>query len=176
MEILDHELPTATPGYGAGPVEEIGERAELRREVDRLEAEVASERERRLRALADFDNFRRRVRRERAEAERAELRALLLELLEVMDDFDRARSHLGDSQDAVADGLRLIRQRLDRVLRSNGVEAFESAGSPFDPEVHEAMGTVEGEGHEPGVVAAELRRGYLWNGRLLRPSRVLVAR
>ena len=146
------------------------------REVGRLERELAAEREAHLRTLADFDNYRRRVRRESAAAGREGRRELLLALLGVMDDFDRALAHAEEAPVAFADGLRLVRRRLDEVLRSNGVTLLESVGRPFDPNLHEAVSVVEGDGQESGVVHAEERRGYLWDGELLRPSRVTVVK
>lgn len=148
----------------------------LELEVERLREELASEREQSLRTLADFDNYRRRVRRERATLEHSGKKELLLALLEVADDFDRALAHVGDTTGAVADGLRLIHQRLNIVLRSNGVTAFESEGHAFNPTVHEAMSTVESDEHESDTVYSEERRGYLWNDELLRPARVVVVR
>jgi molecular chaperone GrpE len=145
-------------------------------EVMRLEEELASERERYLRTLADFDNYRRRVRQERASAAAAGRRELLLALLDVMDDFDRALLHVSEAPDAVADGLRLINRRLNLVLESNGVTPFESEGRQFDPTMHEAISVVESDEHESGTVYEEERRGYLWDGELLRPARVIVVR
>jgi molecular chaperone GrpE len=145
-------------------------------EVERLEAELASEREGHLRALADFDNYRRRARLEIAGAERAGRRDLLLGLLDVMDDFDRAVRHVADAPGAVADGLGLIHQRLRRLLESNGVTRCESLGEWFDPLLHEAIGVVEREGATSGVVCEEERPGYRWDGELLRPARVIVAK
>lgn len=145
-------------------------------EAERLEAELALERERHLRTLADFDNYRRRARLERAGAERAGKRDLLLGLLDVLDDFDRAVLHVGDAAGPVADGLRLIHQRLRRLLESDGVTPFGGRGEQFDPEIHEAMSVVESDGAEPGVVHEVDRRGYLWDGELLRPARVIVVR
>ena len=143
-------------------------------EVAQLEEELASERERGLRMLAEFDNYRRRTRQERALAEQNGKREVLLALLDVMDDFDRALLHVGEAPDAVADGLRLIRQRFSDVLHSNGVTPFDSEGKPFDPTVHEAMTVIDSDGEESGTVYTEHRRGYFINGDLLRPARVAV--
>jgi molecular chaperone GrpE len=149
---------------------------QLQLEVEQLREELASERELSLRTIADFDNYRRRVRRERAEADYSGQKALLLALLEVADDFDRALAHVGDTSDAVVEGLRLIHRRLDGVLRSNGVTPFESEEHTFDPTVHEATSTVEDGSLGPGTVHSVERRGYRWNGELLRPARVIVVR
>ena len=91
-----------------------------------------------------------------------------------MDDFDRALLHLGEAPDVVADGLRLIRQRFNEVLYSNGVTPFDSEGETFDPTIHEAMTVIDSDGEESGTVYTEHRRGYLINGELLRPARVSV--
>ena len=142
--------------------------------IEQLKQELDAERERGLRLLAEFDNYRRRTRQERAVAEQEGKRELLLALLEVMDDFDRALLHAGETSDAVANGLRLMHQRFNDVLHSNGVRSFESEGKPFDPTVHEAMTVIDGEDQDSGTVYAEYRRGYLINDELLRPARVAV--
>ena len=146
-------------------------------EIARLEKQLAEEREQNLRTLAEFDNYRRRTRQELAVAQQAGKREVLLAFLDVMDDFDRALLHLGEASDAVVAGLRLIRQRFNDVLISNGVTAFDSEGQSFDPMIHEAMSVIDAdEGRESGTVYAEERRGYLMNGELLRPARVVVLR
>ena len=92
-----------------------------------------------------------------------------------MDDFDRALLQIDSQSDSVGKGLRLIRDRFNEVLRSNGVTAFESRGQPFDPMVHEAMSVIETDDEQASdVVYAEEQRGYLMNGELLRPARVSV--
>jgi len=101
-------------------------------------------------------------------------REILLALLDVMDDFDRALLHVGTAPDAVADGLKLIRQRFSDVLHSNGVRPFDSEGQMFDPTIHEAMTMIDGDDGQSGPVYAEARRGYFMNGKLLRPALVAV--
>src|ERR1051325_12033825 len=100
--------------------------------IVRLEEELTNERERHLRLLAEFDNYRRRTKEERALAEETGKHEVLLALLDVMDDFDRALLHIGERMDAVAGGLRLIHQRLKNVLETHGVRPFESEGEVFD--------------------------------------------
>lgn len=145
-------------------------------EVERLREELAQERERGLRTLAEFDNYRRRTRQERARAEEDGQREILLALLEVLDDFERALGHVGKASDPVAEGLRMIHRRFDSLLQANGVTSFDSKGLPFDPTTHEALSVVETDRGESGAVYEEVRRGYLRNGELLRPARVIVVR
>lgn len=176
MEFVDYEPEIISTNEVPHGEDDAGEWFRLEDEIARLEREVAHERERHLRTAAEFDNYRRRARREISEAGQEGRRELLLSLLEVMDDFDRAEEHLEEANDAVAEGLRLIRQRLSNLLESYGVTPFKSVGEKFDPEIHEGMSMVDGDGREPGTVYQEYLRGYLWNGRLLRPARVTVVR
>jgi len=174
MQNLKHIEETRLSDNGLYEITEVERQDSLEPEAVRLKEELASERERGLRLLAEFDNYRRRTREEQALAEQNGKREVLLALLDVMDDFDRALLHLGEAPDAVADGLRLIRQRFSDVLHSNGVTPFDSEGKPFDPTVHEAMTVIDSDGEESGTVYTEHRRGYFINGELLRPARVAV--
>ena len=174
MQNLAHIQETELTDTKLYEVIEGGRSEESNPEIVRLTEELAAERERGLLLLAEFDNYRRRTRQEQALAEQNGKREVLLALLEVMDDFDRALLHVGETSDAVADGLRLIRQRFSDVLHSHGVIPFDSEGEPFDPTVHEAMTVIDSDGEESGTVYTEHRRGYFINGELLRPARVAV--
>jgi molecular chaperone GrpE len=174
MESLQYIQETTLSDNGLYEVIEMERTGELDPEIIRLKEELDTERERSLRMLAEFDNYRRRTRQEHALAEQNGKREVLLALLDVMDDFDRALLHVSDARDEVANGVRLIRQRFSDVLHSNGVTAFDSEGTPFDPTVHEAITMIDGDGDGSGTVYAEERRGYLTNGELLRPARVAV--
>ena len=174
MQSPKHIQETRLSDNGLYEVSESKRQDSLEPEALRLNEELASERERGLRLLAEFENYRRRTRQEQTLAEQNGKREVLLALLEVMDDFDRALLHVGESPDAVADGLRLIHQRFGDVLHANGVTPFDSEGEPFDPNVHEALTVIDSEGEQSGTVYTEHRRGYLINGELLRPARVAV--
>lgn len=151
-------------------------------EIKGIQGELERERELRIRALADFDNYRKRIERERGAAERFGKRAVILALLEVMDDFDRALEHIEQSPDAVVEGLRAIHKRLAEALKAQGVTPIESVGQQFDPRRHEAVSAIEasagksGSRLEPGAVLDEARRGYLWDGEVLRPALVHVVK
>ena len=174
MQDLAHIQETELADNGVYEAIDGGSTGELDPEIVRLTEELYTERERGLRMLAEFDNYRRRTRHEQTLAEQNGKREVLLALLDVMDDFDRALLHIDEAPGAVADGLRLIRQRLSDVLHSNGVAPFDSEGEPFDPTVHEAMTVIDSDGEESGTVYTEHRRGYFINGELLRPARVAV--
>ena len=174
MESLQQIQETTLTDNGLYEVIEVERTGELDPEIFRLTEELDTERERGLQMLAEFDNYRRRTRQEQALAGQNGRREVLLALLDVMDDFDRALLHVGEAPEAVADGLRLIRQRFSDVLHANGVAPFDSEGKPFDPTVHEAMSMIDSDGEESGMVYTEHRRGYMMNGELLRPARVSV--
>jgi molecular chaperone GrpE len=153
---------------------------EIRRLREALEAktrEVEEHRDRYLRAAAEFDNARKRAAREREEYTRYANESLLRELLPVLDNFERAlQAARGEpAAAAVAAGVELIQRELLRVLEKFGVTSFTSVGQPFDPERHEAIGRVPAQGRPEGTVADETARGYLLNGRVLRPAMVTVA-
>jgi len=143
-------------------------------EVERLQGELSREHNLYLRALADFENYRRRVEREREQTAKRDKRELLLVLLDLADNFERALTHINDSPESVAAGLHTIQRRLASTLKAQGVTPFESTGQSFDPEVHEAVGTVESDEQEAGTVLDELSRGYYWGDEVLRPARVRV--
>jgi molecular chaperone GrpE len=144
-------------------------------EVERLKEELRHEHDALLRALADFDNYQRRIERDRASAARSGKRDVILSLLEVLDGFDRALNHIDDAPSSVAQGVQAIHRNLLGVLERHGVTRFDSLGEPFDPRFHDAIGTVDSDEVESGTVADELQRGYRWGDQVLRPARVRVA-
>jgi molecular chaperone GrpE len=144
-------------------------------EVERLKEELRHEHDALLRAMADFDNYRRRIERDRASAARSGKRDVILSLLEVLDGFDRALNHIDDAPSSVAQGVQAIHRNLLGVLERHGVTRFDSLGEIFDPRFHDAIGTVDSDEVESGTVADELQRGYRWGDEVLRPARVRVA-
>ena len=155
---------------------EPSESERLKAEIAQLKEDLRREHEIYLRNLADFDNYRRRVERERASVAQAGKREMVLPLLDVLDDFERALEHIDEAPDSVSAGLVAIHRRLAGLLEAQGVTPFESVGQPFDPALHEAVGSVESDEQQSGAVLDELRRGYRWGEELLRPARVRVAR
>jgi molecular chaperone GrpE len=144
-------------------------------ERERLKADAQREHDMYLRALADFENYRRRVDRDRAKTAASGKREIILSLLEVLDGFDRALPYLADAPATVAEGIRALHRRLLDLLDAQKVTPLKTVGEPFDPAVHEAIGAVPSDGHPPGTVADEVQRGYRLGDELLRPARVHVA-
>jgi molecular chaperone GrpE len=142
------------------------------------EAENAKLRDRLLRTLADFDNFRKRSRRDVADAERRVQEDLLRSLLPTFDNLERASLHAGSAADvkALSDGIKLVLRQFQDTLAGIGIERVVTLGKPFDPAEHEAVQHVQSDEVPPGAVVQELQAGYRWQGRLMRPALVVVAK
>jgi molecular chaperone GrpE len=156
-----------------GEAVDLGPSVEI--EIERLERELDELRDIHLRKLAEFDNFRKRTERERIEIRRFANEELMRDLLPVLDNFDRALHHGPEADsDAFHEGVEMIARQLWDVLQRQGVEVVDPAGEPFSPEFHEAVHKVEDSELKPGTVASVLTKGYLYNGRLIRPAMVGV--
>ncbi len=141
-------------------------------------AEMDQLKERLLRLQADFDNYRKRMARERQETIALANADLLSELLTPLDHMDRAIEAMARSageDDACVQGIRLVRTELMGTLDRFGLQRMQPCGQPFDPSRHEALGWAQASGVDNGQIAAELRAGYLLNGRVLRAAQVLLA-
>src|SRR5215510_8904534 len=150
-------------------------RSTAQAEIERLQQELSREHDLHLRALADFDNYRKRVQRERESAAQAGKRQLVLALLDVMDDFERALAYANTAPESILTGARVIHKRLIDLLQTQGVVPYTSTGQPFDPALHEAVDVINTDQATPGVVLNELSPGYRWGDEVLRPARVRVA-
>ena len=156
--------------------ESVGETERLTGEIARLNEKLRHKDDVYLRALADFENYRKRIEREQTRAAQKGKRDLVLALLETLDGFDRMLEQTGGDPVSLAQGVRAIYRQLMNQLEAQGVTPFKSQGEPFDPKLHEAVDSVAGGQYEPGTIADELQRGYRWGDEVLRPARVRVAR
>jgi molecular chaperone GrpE len=143
-------------------------------EVERLRREVADLKDRSVRALADFDNFRKRSQRESQEFRKYALLEPLRDFLTVIDNLDLALSAQGSAEDLKM-GVEMIHRQMQELLRRFGATEVPAVGQPFDPTQHEAVAREESPEVKAPTVVAELRRGYRMHDRLLRPSMVKVA-
>lgn len=156
------------------PAEEI---RRLREALEGKTREAETQQDRALRAIAELDNAKKRAAREREDYTRYANESLLREILPVLDNFDRAlqAAKAEPGAAAVAAGVELIHRELVRVLEKFGVTPFNSVGQPFDPTRHEAVARVSAPGSADMTVVGETARGYMLNGRVLRPAMVTVA-
>jgi len=167
----DDEGLEDTEGDAAGPTEEDAGVAELA-------AELEAAKDAALRAQADAMNVQRRAEQEIEKARKFALERFCGDLLSVVDNLERALDSSGDEQGsaALAEGVELTRKGFMDVLAKYGVEAVDPTGEPFAPETAQAMSMVEQPDAEPNSVVAVMQKGYVLNGRLLRPAMVMVAK
>lgn len=142
--------------------------------VKRLQQEVEDLRDRSVRTLADFENYRRRVERERAEQRRYAAADVLGQVLDVMDNLERALASPGSGDD-LRRGVGMIHRQMEEMLGRLGAVPVPSVGARFDPAWHEAVAKAEDPRIDAPTVVEEYQRGYRLHDRLLRPSRVRVA-
>jgi molecular chaperone GrpE len=131
-------------------------------------------RDRYMRTLADFENFRKRSERERNDFQRYALAGVIRDLLPVLDNFDRALEH-AEEGDEFHKGVSLIYKQLFDVLQRHGVKPISESGVRFDPNIHEAVVREEDPSVPSHTVVAVLQKGYILHDRLLRPAMVKVA-
>ena len=141
---------------------------------DALRAENQQLRDRYLRTLADFENFRKRGEREKADYFKFALAGVMKDILPVLDNFDRALDHAGEG-DEFSKGVLLIYKQMYEVLQRNGLKAIDESGVHFDPNVHEGVVREENPDVPSHTVVAVLQKGYFLHDRLLRPALVKVA-
>jgi molecular chaperone GrpE len=140
--------------------------------------EAAENYDRYLRAVAELDNYKKRAVKEKADAIKYGNETLIRDLLPLVDNIDRALKHAETSCDfdAFKKGLAMLQAQLICSLEKHGVEAIDCASKAFDPYYHEALMQVPSKDHETNQIVDELEKGYLLNGRLLRPSKVSVCK
>jgi molecular chaperone GrpE len=170
------EAPSAATGGGrqTGVDTIAGEEATTDAAVAELQAEIADLRDRSIRTLADFENYRRRSEREREELKRFAVGDVLRDLLPVVDNLQRALA-AGGTVDDLKVGVELTLRQFTELLRQRGVVEVAALGAPFDPALHEAVARVDDATVEAPTVVDELQRGYTIHGKLLRPALVRVA-
>ena len=126
------------------------------------------------RTQAELENYRKRATRDIAIAGERVKAKLVRELLPVVDNLERALATANPEEDHLADGVRLVHAELMSTLQRNGITAFDPAGEPFDPNLHEALSTREGE-NGAGLVLDVVEKGYKLGDAVIRPARVVVS-
>jgi len=168
-------------GAGQAKVEEQetkGGEVDLQAQLEEKQKEAAASYDKYLRTVADLDNYKKRAARERADYIKYANENILKGLISILDNMERAREHAGNSKDfdSFLEGLDLIQGQFRDLLARFGVETIETKDREFDPNVHEAVMSVPGSGKNDNHIVEEFEKGYILNGRLLRPAKVSVAK
>jgi molecular chaperone GrpE len=167
IEDIEHEMELAAQEAAEGKKDQAPT-------AESVDQEMRDVRDRYLRTLADFENYRKRADREKADFFKYALAATIKDLLPVLDNFDRALEH-AEEGDEFHKGVLLICKQLFDVLQRHGVKPIDESGVHFDPNIHEAVVTEEDPSLPAHTVVAILQKGYYLHDRLLRPALVKVA-
>jgi molecular chaperone GrpE len=167
----DHDNPQA-PEYP----DSTDELETLSRQLAEAETNLAGMRETLLRERADLDNQRKRMQRDMELSLKFANEKLLRDLLPVYDGLESGLSVETTDVAAMREGLNLTLKSLLKIAESNGLEQIDPVGQPLDPERHHAVSMVDAPGSQPGTVVSVMQKGYVLNGRLLRPALVAVAK
>lgn len=149
---------------------------ELMKRIAELEKECAEWKDKYLRSIAEFENYRRRSNEEKADWIKMATQKFALEICEVADNFERALKQVSEDKkdDSFVKGMMMIAEQLKRVMEKEGITKIDALGKPFDPVIHDALAHIPSE-YEENTVAAIIQNGYMMYDKLLRPARVAVS-
>ena len=165
-------------GSTATPEDEVGTIEEGISELDRAKAELQEFKEKYLRLVAEFDNFRKRTAREKLETIQTASKDVVVSLLEVVDDAERAEQQLAASTDTdeIKKGILLVFNKLKNILQAKGLKPMDAKGKPFNPDLHEAIAEVEAGKELRGKVVDVVQNGYYLNDKIVRFAKVVVGK
>jgi molecular chaperone GrpE len=147
-------------------------------EVEKLKGEIAELKDKYLRHVAEFDNFRRRTAKERIEMIQTAGKEVITSLLDVLDDCDRAEKQLQASEDGLLkEGIQLVFNKLRNTLQSKGVKPMQTIGTDFNPDQQEAITEIPAPNEAmKGKVIDEVVKGYYMNDKIIRFAKVVVGK
>jgi molecular chaperone GrpE len=146
--------------------------------IEKLEEELQEQKDKYLRLIAEFDNYKRRTSKEKIDLIQTAGKDVITSLLDVLDDCDRAEKQMLQTEDMaqVREGNQLVFNKFRNVLQQKGLTPMESINTPFDVEKHEAITEVEAGKENKGKVVDEVQKGYSLNGKLIRFAKVVVGK
>lgn len=149
----------------------------LEEKITQLEQEVVEFKDKLLRKAAEFENYKRRTENDQLNLLTFAAESFIQKLLPVIDDFERSLGHVDEAQDitAIKQGLKLIYDKLMKVLDEQGVKKIESVGNPFDVDFHEALLQRPDDSVEPHTVLDEMEKGYTYKDKVIRHAKVIVS-
>ena len=148
-------------------------------EAEKLRAELDEQKDKYIRLVAEFENYKRRTSKERIELIQTAGREVIVSLLEVLDDCDRAEKQLQESNDVsqIKEGVLLVFNKLRKTLQMKGLKAMDSLNTEFDVEKHEAITEISvADEKMKGKVVDEIQKGYYLNDKLVRFAKVVVGK
>jgi molecular chaperone GrpE len=155
--------------------EPVGEDGEL----EKVMAELEEMKDKYIRKVAEFDNFKRRNAKERLELMQTAGRDVITDMLDVLDDCDRAQKQLdnSDNPEAIKEGVMLVFNKLRNTMQSKGVKAMETISREFNPDLHDAVTEITAPTEElKGKIVDEVMKGYYLNDKIIRHAKVVVGK
>jgi len=174
---INNPAPEETVENGAENAPEVEN--EPLSELDQTKADLVEQKDKYLRLMAEFDNFKRRTAKERMELIQTAGKDVIVSLLDVLDDCDRAEKQLNTTDDIAVqkDGIQLVFNKIRTTMQATGVKAMESIGKDFDAEFHEAITEVPvSDNKQKGKVIDEVTKGYSLNEKIIRFAKVVVGK
>lgn len=147
-------------------------------EIEKLQAEMQEQKDKYLRLVAEFDNYKRRNAKERIELTQTAGKEIIVSLLDILDDCERAEKQLHTTNDInqIKEGITLVFNKLRTTLQQKGLTSMESINTDFDVEKHEAIAEIDVEENKKGKVTDEVQKGYYLNDKILRFAKVVVGK
>ena len=184
LEEQDLENPTSEKEEQVSEEPKDQEEAEISPEdlIEKLNEEISSLKDQRLRAIAELENFRKRAEKDQSNALKYGISNFAKEIINIKDNIERAQSSISDDAKnneaikSVIEGIDLIAQSVVSTFEKIGIKKIESLNEKFDHNLHQAMMEIENEELEPGTIVQELIPGYTLHDRLLRPAMVGVSK
>ena len=152
------------------PLEQLEEQIRLKDE------ELASQKDTFLREKAELENFKKRLTKEKEDFVQFANERLLKELIQIEDNLERALEVPNATFESLKEGVGMIQKQFTAFLKNQKAEPIEALGKPFDPNLHEVLNQQESEEHEENTVIQEYSKGYTLNGRILRSTKVVIAK
>ena len=184
LEEQDLENPTSEKEEQVSEEPKDQEEAEISPEdlIEKLNEEITSLKDQRLRAIAELENFRKRAEKDQSDALKYGISNFAKEVINIRDNIERAQSSISDEAKnneaikSVIEGIDLIAQSVVSTFEKIGIKKIESLNEKFDHNLHQAMMEIENDELEPGTIVQELIPGYTLHDRLLRPAMVGVSK
>ena len=173
QEAAGEPAEAATEAVEEGEVQEAEEKSP-EAEIEALNAKLAENAERMKRLQADFENFRRRTRQEKEELSNMVIQGFITELLPLVDNFVTDMGGEATDAEKFQQGVEMIYNQLTEILKNKGMEVIDVTDAKFDPNFHQAVMRVQNPDLEDDTIAAELQKGYMVKGKVIRPSMVQV--
>jgi molecular chaperone GrpE len=178
MDTKDQAIDTQNEAENSPEIAPEAEETPLS-ELDQIKADLADQKDKYLRLMAEFENFRRRTAKERLDLIQTAGKDVIVSMLEVMDDCDRAEKQLNSADDISVqkEGIQLVFNKVRSTLQSKGVTAMESLHKDFNVELHEAITEIPvTDNKQKGKVVDEITKGYFLNDKIIRFAKVVVGK